>query len=164
MYPEAYINFLVYFHGNRDYFECHDVLEEHWQKNDEHKAVWNGLIKLAVAFYHYRRHNFIGALKLMNKSLTILSNEPEALESLGLDPDRLLLTLKEQLKAIKEDQPYASINLPILDEKLLSQCKEKCRQMGLVWGAASDFSNSELIDKHLFNRKSKNVEKRPEKY
>ena len=25
-YPEAYIEYLTYYHGARDYFECHEVL------------------------------------------------------------------------------------------------------------------------------------------
>lgn len=32
MYPEAYIEYLAEFHGSRDYFECHELLEEHWKK------------------------------------------------------------------------------------------------------------------------------------
>ena len=32
VYPEAYIEYLMYFHGNRDYFECHEVLEEYWKE------------------------------------------------------------------------------------------------------------------------------------
>lgn len=51
LYPKAYIDYLVYFHGLRDYFECHEVLEEHWKKDDkaERKKYWVGLIQIAVA-------------------------------------------------------------------------------------------------------------------
>ena len=27
-FPLKYIDFLVHFHGDRDYFECHEILEE----------------------------------------------------------------------------------------------------------------------------------------
>ncbi|PAD68333.1 hypothetical protein CHH83_14265, partial [Bacillus sp. 7586-K] len=33
MYDQEYIDFLVHFHCDRDYFECHEILEEHWKKD-----------------------------------------------------------------------------------------------------------------------------------
>ncbi|MFZ3196347.1 MAG: DUF309 domain-containing protein, partial [Bacillus mycoides] len=27
MYPTEYIQFLIHFHGDYDYFECHEILE-----------------------------------------------------------------------------------------------------------------------------------------
>ena len=32
-YPEAYTDYLCYFHGARDYFECHEVMEEYWKEH-----------------------------------------------------------------------------------------------------------------------------------
>ncbi|MEH7501602.1 DUF309 domain-containing protein, partial [Neobacillus drentensis] len=29
MYPTEYIQFLAHFHGDRDYFECHELLEDY---------------------------------------------------------------------------------------------------------------------------------------
>ena len=26
-----FVNFIVYFNSNQDYFECHEVLEEYWK-------------------------------------------------------------------------------------------------------------------------------------
>lgn len=50
-YPQAYIEYLEYYHGARDYFECHEVLEEYWKENPSSplSAAWVGLIQLAVA-------------------------------------------------------------------------------------------------------------------
>ena len=31
MYPTEYIQFLIHFHGDYDYFECHEILEEYWK-------------------------------------------------------------------------------------------------------------------------------------
>lgn len=53
MYPKAYIEYLVHFHSDRDYFECHEILEEHWKQDGRNKG-WLVLIQTAVAFYHYR--------------------------------------------------------------------------------------------------------------
>jgi len=31
MYPEPYLEYLIQFHAERDYFECHEILEEYWK-------------------------------------------------------------------------------------------------------------------------------------
>ena len=58
-FPQKYIEYLVHFHGDRDYFECHEILEEYWKKidNGNKESIWVGLIQLAVANYHHRRKN-----------------------------------------------------------------------------------------------------------
>ncbi|WP_218197281.1 DUF309 domain-containing protein, partial [Pseudomonas sp. 2995-1] len=61
-YPDAYIEYLIEFHGTRDYFECHEIMEEYWKKNKE--KHWHTLIQLAVAIYHERQHNYDGSLRL----------------------------------------------------------------------------------------------------
>lgn len=74
MYPKPYIDYLVYFHTNRDYFECHEVLEEHWKVADpRHRNVlWVGLIQVAVSLYHHRRSNYVGAERTMKKQFQFL--------------------------------------------------------------------------------------------
>ncbi|MCD2486520.1 DUF309 domain-containing protein, partial [Staphylococcus aureus] len=51
MYPKAYIDYLVEFHATRDYFECHEILEEYWKEDPpkKRKRYWVGFIELAVA-------------------------------------------------------------------------------------------------------------------
>lgn len=74
-YPLAYIEYLAHFHGSRDYFECHELLEAHWklEQNHERKVIWHGLIQVAVASYHERRGNFAGAVKMMEQAVNRLS-------------------------------------------------------------------------------------------
>ncbi len=62
MYPKAYIDYLVEFHATRDYFECHEILEEYWKEDPpkKRKRYWVGFIQLAVALYHHRRQNTAG--------------------------------------------------------------------------------------------------------
>ncbi len=50
VYPEAYVAFLHEFHTTRDYFECHEILEEYWKEDppEQRKEYWVGLIQLAV--------------------------------------------------------------------------------------------------------------------
>ncbi|WP_205628902.1 DUF309 domain-containing protein, partial [Acinetobacter baumannii] len=50
LYPEALIDYLVYFHADRDFFECHEVLEDYWKSlpKEERSLFWVGLIQIAV--------------------------------------------------------------------------------------------------------------------
>lgn len=74
MYPTEYIQFLIHFHGDYDYFECHETLEEYWKTkprgNRDNYLV--GLIQIAVSLYHQRRSNWNGAEKMMKSAITIL--------------------------------------------------------------------------------------------
>ncbi|WJH34118.1 DUF309 domain-containing protein [Paenibacillus sp. CC-CFT747] len=84
-YPEEYRAYLVYFHAERDYFECHEILEEYWKSNpqDPLAPAWVGLIQLAVGLYHERRSNTSGALKMLNGANSRLTED--ALEKLGIE-------------------------------------------------------------------------------
>ncbi len=150
MYPNEYIIYLVHFHSDRDYFECHEILEEYWKSlhNRNKESIWVGLIQLAVSCYHHRRQNFEGAKKTLNKALTILLKENKAINHLGLDETRLISLVKERLAAIEQKNPYQSYHLPINDGSLMERCKEKCKEMGLKWGEPSDLKNLELVDRH----------------
>ncbi|WP_191560923.1 DUF309 domain-containing protein [Metabacillus idriensis] len=150
MYPKAYIEYLVHFHGDRDYFECHEVLEEHWKEEQpkQRKAYWVGLIQIAVGLYHHRRNNWKGALRMMTNALAILEKEKEALLELGLDPAKTALLLRNKAKDIQNKVPYQSIQLPISDDNLLNECIEYCTKHQLQWGSVSNMNDEFLLHKH----------------
>lgn len=162
MYPKEYIEFLVHFHGDRDYFECHEVLEEYWKKTDPHnkKSIWVGLILLAVANYHHRRKNFSGAKRTLDKSIHILKINDKELERLGIDANSLLELLKTKLKYIAIGIEYSSFSLPITNQSLLESCKEICRQNNLSWCEQSDIANKELIHRHALRDRSAIIRER----
>ncbi len=162
MYPQAYINFLVHFHGDRDYFECHEVLEEYWKEDekDKRKRYWVALIQIAVSLYHHRRGNYSGSLKMMRNALFILESESEALALLGLNKEKLLTLLKNRIIEIDCQQPYSSLFLPIEDEELLRICKTRCLDTGLVWGSVSDISNNSLVNRHTLRDRNNVIEER----
>ena len=55
-------------------FECHEVLEAAWlEASGEHRTFLQGLIQIAVAFYHLRRENFVGASRLLTAGMEKLS-------------------------------------------------------------------------------------------
>lgn len=75
---EAFQRFLYEFSVTRDYFECHELLEDLWKKlaprNKNHELV--GFILLSTGMYHWRRNNFKGAHKSFRKANLLLSQLP----------------------------------------------------------------------------------------
>jgi predicted metal-dependent hydrolase len=164
-YPKAYVNFLVYFQGVRDYFQCHEVLEEEWKKDErgQRQKYWVGLIGIAVAMYHYRRGNFIGAGRSMQNAIEKLKNEKQALTNLALDYDRLMALLNDQLSAINSGKPYQSITLPVTDTQLIKHCEKLSLAKGCVFGNPSDLSDNALIHKHEMPNRDEIISKREAK-
>jgi uncharacterized protein len=162
MYPKAYIDFLVHFHADRDYFECHEILEEHWKENkpSERKRVWVVLIQMAVALYHHRRANWNGAERMMQKALQLTRQEQEEIEKLGLDFSSFHKQLEKRLKDIEYRLPYQSMDLPIKDKALLEACQEVCEKLQLTWGKESDLSNEYLLHKHKLRDRTDVIEER----
>ncbi|MDM5298589.1 DUF309 domain-containing protein [Bacillus pumilus] len=150
MYPESYLSFLHEFHTTRDYFECHEILEEYWKEEppERRKEYWVGLIQLAVALYHQRRGNTNGAKRLISNSLHLLEANRNVLSTLGLDDEAFMLLLRTLKKKMELDMPYESVMLPIKDEALLSQCIEMAEKEGLTFGEESNLSHTFLIEKH----------------
>ncbi|WP_010284345.1 DUF309 domain-containing protein [Bacillus timonensis] len=156
MYPQAFIEYLIHFHCDRDYFECHEVLEDYWKEDPvpERKQYWVGFIQIAVSLYHHRRGNSTGALRMMKSAIKICENQKFEIEQLGIQFDNLLDVLQKKYNDIKNGSPYESINLPIKDDNLLATCITKASQTGLTWGAASDLTNKELVHKHKLRDRS----------
>lgn len=150
MYPKEYIQFLTHFHGDRDYFECHEVLEEFWKKTDSRNkdSIWVGLILLAVSSYHHRRGNFNGAKRTIEKAVKIFEAQVNEIKKLGLDKQLLSELVKNRFVVIDGEGAYDSFNLPIFDPALLELCKKSCIAAGFQWSAASDLTNKQLVHRH----------------
>lgn len=150
MYPRLYIQYLAHFHGDRDYFECHELLEEYWKSlpAGTRSFVWVGLIQVAVGLYHQRRGNFPGAIKMIFSAVEILSRLGSEVAQLGLDQEELLVRLHFRLAELHETKPYHSLNLPITDAQLLLQCEAMCNETGFSFGLASNMKNDYLLHKH----------------
>lgn len=160
MYPEAYIQFLVHFHGDRDYFECHEILEEYWKETKEGKqSIWVGLILLAVSNYHFRRGNKDGAGRTLKKAIGIFQNQRNPFQ-LGMPLTELVDSLKKQLIAIEKGKAYTSINLPITDRELLEECQRRCNEKGFIWGNDSNLGDLHLIHRHSVRDRSEVLKER----
>jgi uncharacterized protein len=155
MYPQPYLEYLVQFHAERDYFECHEILEEYWKSEaGQRSPVWVGLIQIAVGLYHHRRGNRAGAVKMMNSALRLLRQQQDAVSRLGLDPAALLQLLAAVVAEMEAGAPYRSISLPIADPELRRRVRQMCAERGLPCERPSDMANRYLLHKHTLRDRS----------
>lgn len=151
MYPKEYIDYLVHFHGDRDYFECHEILEDYWKSVDKNNkgSILVAFILLAVSNYHHRRNNLSGAARTLQKAITIFNNHKHQLHDFGFSQMEFIDCLKERLSSIQNAKGYKSMNLPLNDPELLTLCMKVCNQKGYTWGQNSDLSNEDIVHRHV---------------
>jgi predicted metal-dependent hydrolase len=71
------------------FFECHDTLEEVWSGvRGPSRDFFQGLIQVAVAFYHLGNGNRPGATTLLRRSLARLERYPPRYAGIELAPLR----------------------------------------------------------------------------
>lgn len=161
-YPQEYVDYLVYFHAERDFFECHEVLEEYWKSGQmsEYNSLWVGLIQVAVAMYHHRRGRVTGAVKMLSSALNQLRSDD--LHALGVDAEQFLLILQDRLQQLQNNPqaPYSDINIPFKDESLLQLCMNQCGTKKLEWGSSSDLLDEHIIHKHTLRDRTEVIELR----
>jgi hypothetical protein len=52
-----------------DYFLAHEFLEEAWKEDrTDGRDLYQGVIQIAVAYYHIKKSNYRGALKMFQRS------------------------------------------------------------------------------------------------
>jgi len=156
LYPQPFLEYLVQFHAERDYFECHEILEEFWKKAppSERRPVWVALIQIAVALYHHRRNNLAGARKLLANAIRLAEEHFTEWKELGLDGTRLMALLKQRLQEINSGAPYSSLDLPIADPALKQIYAQTCAARNLPLQRPSDLSNHFLLHKHTLRDRS----------
>ncbi len=121
MYSNQLIeHFYQQFYIQQDYFECHELLEEAWKSNNNHKKddFLVGLTLYAVSLYHYRQLNFKGALTCIKKASTILSKHPKSLEAFNISPKKMIVQCHQIEHDILTKQQFNHIMLPHLDDQL----------------------------------------------
>jgi predicted metal-dependent hydrolase len=86
--------------NERQFFQCHETLEALWIDYDKpDRECIQGIIQIAVAYYHYRRDNRAGALKLLTRGLLRISRFAPA--HFGLDLERLCLAVVADIERLQ---------------------------------------------------------------
>ncbi len=73
----------------RQFYECHETLEEIWLAEPGHiRTLYQGILQVGVAFYHLSRDNFRGATSLLETGITYL--QAFAPSCMGVDVQQLV--------------------------------------------------------------------------
>ncbi|MGG4496947.1 DUF309 domain-containing protein [Brevibacillus reuszeri] len=156
LYPQSYLDYLVQFHVERDYFECHEILEEYWKSAPPHerKPVWVGLIQIAVGLYHQRRGNLSGAIKMLTSALALVNEHQSDIRQLGLDSTALNTLLVQRLEEMKQGKAYHSLSLPVADSALQKAYEQACLNKNSVKDNVSNMEDVYLLNKHTLRDRS----------
>nr|WP_233096449.1 DUF309 domain-containing protein [Fictibacillus halophilus] len=157
-YPKPWIEYLVHFHRDQDYFECHEVLEEHWKDEGMEGDLWPGLIQLAVAQYHHRRGNYNGAKRMILSCKLKLQKEELALKALGIKTEPFFELLDKSIQRIEQQQPFESIALPLTTE-LFQTCLFEANATEEVWVSQTKIDDN-IIHKHSLRDRSSVIDER----
>jgi len=61
--------------NNRDWFECHETLEDLWMgETGEVRKLYQGILHVSVALHHWKNRNFGGTISLLRSGVNHLSH------------------------------------------------------------------------------------------
>lgn len=151
----AFVQFLTYFNGNQDFFECHEVLEDYWKEiaERERKHPLVGYIQLATGLYHWRRGNSRGAKTLLTRSQELLRDAQTTSFAEKIDYDDLLQQIEKTRLAITEDAHFETFSIGITDHLLKEMVQNEMEQLPLI---DPDY----LLNKHCLRDRTEVIEAR----
>jgi predicted metal-dependent hydrolase len=157
-YPAPWMKYLYDFHVTRDYFQCHEHLEEYWKHTGQMDRTLVAFIQLAVGAYHARRENKAGALKMWKQALADLAASDEPY--LGMDLVQLRADVAIWIKRLLDDLQFEDAELPFADVALKSRLVDMAKQKGRQFGDPSDIHDIELTHRHMRRDRTEVIESR----
>ena len=149
LFHPLYIEYCTYFNGNRDYFECHEVLEAYWKEiapgKRNHPLV--GYIQVATGMYHWRRENYNGAERMLTKALNIFNSCEESPFLEKIQFNQFIEDISKSLQLIQQKCTFQPFELEITDEELKHIVKQKINELPFV---EHDF----IVHKHRLRDRS----------
>jgi predicted metal-dependent hydrolase len=120
-YDRLYVEFIFYFNIRRDYFECHEVMEELWLEEGR-KPLYQGLLQIAVGLYHHWNGNVGGSIKLFSQGIDKLQHFPSP--TLGIDLPKLVdesrIYVQKLLNMADEPFEFYDLNIDLVDPALIT--------------------------------------------
>jgi predicted metal-dependent hydrolase len=88
-----------------DYFEAHEELENAWrQETGPVRNLYRGILQVAVAYYHARRGNYVGARKMLLRCRRWLAPFPDICRGIDLGSLRRdFLAIEAAIKRLGPD-------------------------------------------------------------
>lgn len=117
-YDRLYVAFIKLFNEERDYYACHDVMEELWLEEGR-KPLYQGLLQVAVGLHHWHNGNNSGAVKLWEAALQKLDSYADL--ELGIRLDLIRHDTLRLLKALRTSEgavPLEHLTITIEDSEL----------------------------------------------
>ncbi|MCQ8211327.1 DUF309 domain-containing protein [Cetobacterium somerae] len=112
---ERYYEFIDVFQNQRDFFKCHEILEEVWIEETRCKTrnhVSINLLLIAVGLYHWKNKNIKGAIQVLENSLNNYDNVSLELEKLNIDSKELKKIIQLKLSELRNGKEYQDVYLP----------------------------------------------------
>ncbi|WP_150266726.1 DUF309 domain-containing protein [Paenibacillus tepidiphilus] len=129
-YEPLYLAYLVYFNRDRDYFECHEVLEELWLAK-ERDPLYKALLQVAVGLYHFRNGNVRGGTLMLGGAHRVLRGYPD--RTLGIDLGRLVQETGDYARRLERyaEEPFAyyDLTIDIVDPELARKVEAAARHI-----------------------------------
>ncbi len=157
LFHPLFMQFIMYFNEHEDFFECHEVLEEYWKeiapKDKTHPlTAW---ILLATGMYHWRRGNYRGASRSLQKSrerfkINITSDFYE-----GIDLLSVLDSLNQSIDVVHLETGFESFKIPVTSAELNVAINQQPQLIALT--------GEQLINKHMLRDRSDILKAREEK-
>lgn len=115
-----FVQFIKEFNGTKDYFECHELLEDYWkevpQAGKNHPLT--AFILLSTSMYHWRRGNITGAIKTMNGSIKrFVETSPSAYYD-TIDYTKLMQDTTHSISLMKEKKAFQQFTIELMNEQL----------------------------------------------
>ncbi|MCI0706614.1 MAG: DUF309 domain-containing protein [Ignavibacteriae bacterium] len=105
--------------NERRFFEAHDVLEDFWHEYREtDRTFLQGLIQVAVGFYHFENGNYKGSRSQFSKGIAKLQDYLP--DHHGIETERFLANVRHWLSVIErleqgETVPFNSDAIPSIE-------------------------------------------------
>jgi predicted metal-dependent hydrolase len=132
IYDRLYVDFIYYFNIERDYFECHEVMEELWLEEGR-KPLYQGLLQIAVGLYHHWNGNVGGSIKLFSQGIDKLQHFPSP--TLGIDLALIVeesrIYVQKLLNIAVEPFEFYDLNLVLMDPKLEAKLTARMAELGI---------------------------------
>lgn len=113
---KRYLKFIEVFQNERDFFECHEILEDVWveeTKCETRKHVAINLLLISVGLLHWRNKNFKGSVQVLENSLNNYEEVSFLIEELGIDSKELKDMIQDTISKIKKQKDYEELYLPL---------------------------------------------------
>ncbi|GBU10971.1 hypothetical protein AwErysi_05870 [Erysipelotrichaceae bacterium] len=149
----VFLAFIYEFHVSRDYFECHEIGEELWGDTAGHPPSKDNcyvvLLQFAVALYHWRRGNSLGARSIMVDLPQNIISVRTQITALGIDLVAFEQLLESLCIKLSTGAAYYDVDIPMTPE-LAQACSKEFNIAIDNFSKPSDFANELLIDRHLY--------------